>query len=109
MRLLFHGDAAEETYALALRPLTDPPAPADCTDLPLDARTPAESQIARTVAEGLHANDIAERAGRLTLTVNTHITRVHQKVANVNSRPNWRCGCDVCCSAARKLDVPEPC
>jgi non-specific serine/threonine protein kinase len=77
-----------EAYALALRPLTGAP-PATLTrgtDLPLDVLTPAEAQIARMVAEGLRTNDIAQRTGRSTRTVNTHITRIYQKVGNVNSR-----------------------
>jgi DNA-binding NarL/FixJ family response regulator len=77
-----------DAYALALRPLTSsrPPTPARATDLPLDVLTPAEAQIARMVAEGLRTNDIAQRTGRSARTVNTHITRIYQKVGNVNSR-----------------------
>jgi non-specific serine/threonine protein kinase len=74
-----------ETHALALRPLTPTPAPAS-SDLTLDVLTPAETQIARMVAEGLRTNDIAERTGRSARTVNTHIARIYQKVGNVNSR-----------------------
>jgi non-specific serine/threonine protein kinase len=78
----------EELYELALRPLTDaPPAPARDAETTLDDLTPAEAQVARLVAEGLRTNDIAARTGRSTRTVNTHITRIYQKVGGVNSRP----------------------
>jgi non-specific serine/threonine protein kinase len=73
----------DDAYALALRPLTDAE-PAG--DLPLDVLTPAEARIARMVAEGLRTNDIARRTGRSARTVNTHITRIYQKVDTVNSR-----------------------
>ena len=78
----------KDAYALALRPLaaTQPATPARGTDVTLDVLTPAESQIARMVAEGLRTNDIAARTGRSARTVNTHITRIYQKVGSVNSR-----------------------
>jgi DNA-binding CsgD family transcriptional regulator len=72
-----------ETHALALHPLTPALTRGDLT---LDVLTPAETQIARMVAEGLRTNDIAERTGRSARTVNTHIARIYQKVGNVNSR-----------------------
>jgi predicted ATPase/DNA-binding CsgD family transcriptional regulator len=77
----------EEAHALALRPLAGAAATlARADDVTLDVLTPAEARIARMVAEGLRTNDIAKRTGRSTRTVNTHITRIYQKVGNVNSR-----------------------
>lgn len=75
----------EDAYELALRPLTA--APARGPEMTLADLTPTEAQIARMVAEGLRTNDIAARTGRSTRTVNTHITRIYQKVGGVNSRP----------------------
>jgi non-specific serine/threonine protein kinase len=72
----------EDAYALALEPLAEPD-----SAVTLEGLTPTESQIARMVAEGLRTNDIARRTGRSTRTVNTHITRIYQKVGHVNSRP----------------------
>jgi predicted ATPase/DNA-binding CsgD family transcriptional regulator len=78
-----------DAFAVALRPLTDTPPSTlvRADEMTLDDLTPAEAQIARMVAEGLRTNDIAQRTGRSTRTVNTHITRIYQKVGGVNSRP----------------------
>src|SRR6476469_5964461 len=82
-----------EVYELAMRPLEGPRPPAlprteEMTEeMTLADLTPAEAQIARMVAEGLRTHDIARRTGRSTRTVNTHITRIYQKVGGVNSRP----------------------
>jgi predicted ATPase/DNA-binding CsgD family transcriptional regulator len=76
-----------DAYELALRPLTGTEPPARRAESTLDVLTPAEAQIARLVAEGLRTSDIARRTGRSTRTVNTHITRIYQKLGNVNSRP----------------------
>nr|WP_279589016.1 LuxR C-terminal-related transcriptional regulator [Amycolatopsis granulosa] len=69
---------AEQIYELALRPVEVPPDTRP--DLTLDVLTGAEKRVAALVADGLNNPEIARALTVSRRTVETHLTRIFQKL-----------------------------